>query len=195
MAFILVQRKFIDGFGFDADILVFICLFIGILALSEQSGETLSGIIINAFPKCLYIYLSKRFILKYKDDYLDININNGKIVRKILLKTTVAMLIGFGIIFRMVNAEYISLDILGTIQNIQLLLMQIGPAFSAMLFVLGGIFYAVGQLFPSYKRASLHTMAIDIIIGAVVVAVLSVASTNLAIASTHILSNFTSNTL
>ncbi len=123
------------------------------------------------------------------------NTNKGRIIRKILLKTSVATLVGIGIVFRIVNAEYVSLDILGTIQNIQLLLMQVGPAFSAMLFVLGGIFYAVGQLFPSYKRASLHTMAIDIIIGAIVVAVLSVASTNLAIASTHILSNFTSNTL
>ena len=69
--------------------------------------------------------------------------------------------------------------------------MQIGPMLSAVLFVVGGIFYAVGQLFPSYKRASLHTMAIDIIIGAIVVAVLSVASTNLAIASAHLLVNAT----
>ncbi len=145
--------------------------------------------------KSLYIYLSKRNILRYIDDYLDIRLLNKSVVRKSLLRTSIVVLVGFGVIGRYVSAEYFSLDLLNTIQNVQLLLMKIGPIFSAMLFVLGGIFYALGQLFPSYKRASMHTMAIDIIIGAIVVAVLSVASTNLAIASTHILSNFTYNSL
>ena len=98
-------------------------------------------------------------------------------------------------ITRYVSACPTLLDILGTLNGIQDLLTRIGPLLSAVLFILGGILYAIGQLFPSYKRASLHTMAIDIIIGAIVVAALSVASTNLAIASTHLFSNATANTL
>lgn len=93
------------------------------------------------------------------------------------------------------SASVVYLDVTTTLNSIQGLLMQVGPVLSAVLFVLAGIFYAVGQLFPSYKRASLHTMAIDMIIGAIVVAILSVASTNLAVASTHLLSNITSNSL
>ena len=73
--------------------------------------------------------------------------------------------------------------------------MKVGPLLSAVLFVTAGIFYAIGQFFPSYKRASLHGMSIDMIIGAIVVAALSVASTGLAAASTNLLSNLTSNSL
>jgi hypothetical protein len=70
---------------------------------------------------------------------------------------------------------------------------KVGPALSAMLFVVAGIFYAVGQMLPPDKRANFHTTAIYIIIGAVVVGVLSFASSSLAVASTHLLSNVTSN--
>jgi len=111
------------------------------------------------------------------------------------MKVPLLLLLFYGFLFRALYASYFSFDVIGTLNSVQQLLMQVGPILSALLFVLGGIFYAVGQLFPSYKRASLHTMAIDIIIGAIVVAVLSVASTNLAIASTHLLANFTSNSL
>lgn len=111
------------------------------------------------------------------------------------LKVPILLFLLYGFVVRYAYAGYFSLDIMGTLSGVQGLLMQIGPMLSAVLFVLGGIFYAIGQLFPSYKRASLHTMAIDIIIGAIVVAVLSVASTNLAIAATHLLSNATANTL
>ena len=88
-----------------------------------------------------------------------------------------------------------SLDILSTLSYVQALLMRVGPLLSAVLFVTAGIFYAIGQFFPSYKRASLHGMSIDMIIGAIVVAALSVASTGLAAASTNLLSNLTSNSL
>jgi sorbitol-specific phosphotransferase system component IIC len=77
--------------------------------------------------------------------------------------------------------------------NIQGTLMQVGPALSAMMFVLAGIFYAIGQMLPAEKKANFHTAAVNIIIGAIVVGVLSVASTSLAVASTHLLGNLTTN--
>jgi hypothetical protein len=79
--------------------------------------------------------------------------------------------------------------------SIQATLMQVGPALSAMLFVLAGIFYAIGQMLPPEKKASFHTTAVNIIIGAIVVGVLSFASTSLAIASTHLLGNLTANSV
>ncbi len=82
-------------------------------------------------------------------------------------------------------------SVVSELANIQSILMQIGPELSAMLFVLAGIFYAIGQMLPPEKKASFHTTAVNIIIGAIVVGVLSVASTSLAIASTHLLGNLT----
>ncbi len=99
-----------------------------------------------------------------------------------------------GIFARVDSAQAFGFDIVGTLNLIQQLLMQIGPILSAVLFITAGIFYALGQLFPSYKRATLHSMAIDLIIGAIMVAVLSVASTGLAVASSHLLSNSTNST-
>jgi hypothetical protein len=69
--------------------------------------------------------------------------------------------------------------------------MQVGPALSAVLFVVAGIFYAIGQMLPPEKKANFHTAAVNIIIGAIVVGVLSVASTSLAVASTHLIGNLT----
>ncbi|HUC38776.1 MAG TPA: hypothetical protein VL944_01460 [Candidatus Acidoferrum sp.] len=81
---------------------------------------------------------------------------------------------------------------LGTIKGI---LAQIGPTLSAILFIVAGVFYALGQMLPPDKRANFHTTAVNIVIGAIVVGVLSVASTSLATASTHLLSNVTSNSV
>lgn len=83
------------------------------------------------------------------------------------------------------------LTVLSELQYIRGVLYQVGPALSAVLFIIAGIFYAVGQMLPPDKRANFHTTAINIIIGAIIVAVLSFTSTSLAIASTHLLSNFT----
>jgi hypothetical protein len=88
-------------------------------------------------------------------------------------------------------ASAFTFDIIGTLSYVQTLLMHVGPLLSALLFIIAGIFYALGQLFPSYQRASFHTTAIDIIIGAIIVAVLSFASNGFALASTHLLSNLT----
>jgi hypothetical protein len=84
-----------------------------------------------------------------------------------------------------------STQILTTIEGLKDMLAQIGPALSAVLFIIAGIFYAIGQMLPPDKKANFHTAAVNIIIGAVVVGALSVASTSLALASTHLLSNFT----
>ncbi len=101
-----------------------------------------------------------------------------------------------GIVAFLVSAKYtyataFSFDIISTLSYVQTLLMHVGPLLSALLFIIAGIFYAIGQLFPSYQRASFHTTAIDIIIGAIIVAVLSVASNGFALASTHLLTNIT----
>ncbi|MGC8496011.1 MAG: hypothetical protein ACP5RM_00495 [Candidatus Micrarchaeia archaeon] len=84
-----------------------------------------------------------------------------------------------------------SVQVLNTIDGIKSTLTQVGPALSAVLFVIAGIFYAIGQMLPPDKKANFHTASINIIIGAIVVGSLSIASTSLAIASTHLLSNFT----
>jgi predicted membrane protein len=83
------------------------------------------------------------------------------------------------------------IDIMATLAYIQNLLMHIGPILSAILFIIAGLLYAIGQLFPSHQRASFHTTAGDMIMGAVVVAVLSISANSFALASTHLLSNGT----
>jgi hypothetical protein len=86
-------------------------------------------------------------------------------------------------------------SIVTQLNGIQAILMQAGPALSAVLFVLAGIFYALGQMLPAEKKAHFHTAAVNIIIGAIVVGALSFASTSLAVASTHLLGNLTSNSI
>ena len=83
----------------------------------------------------------------------------------------------------------VNLDIISTLSYIQELLMHIGPLLSAILFIIAGIFYAIGQSFPAHQRASFHTTAGDMVIGAIMVAVLSVASGGFAVASAHLLAN------
>jgi hypothetical protein len=87
-----------------------------------------------------------------------------------------------------------STPLLSQLDYIKVVLTQVGPALSAVLFVVAGIFYAIGQMLPPDKKANFHTTAVNIIIGAVVVGVLSVASTSLAVASTHLLGNVTNST-
>lgn len=85
------------------------------------------------------------------------------------------------------------LDLMPALDQVRLVLSQLGPAISAVLFITAGIFYAVGQLLPPEKKAHFHMTAVNVVIGAVVVGALSVASSSLAIASTHLLSNLTAN--
>ncbi len=87
------------------------------------------------------------------------------------------------------------LDIITTLNYIQSLLTRIGPILSAILFIIAGLLYAIGQLFPSHQRGSFHTTAGDMIIGAIILAVLSVTANSFALASTHLLSNVTASNL
>ncbi len=84
-----------------------------------------------------------------------------------------------------------TIGVVSQLGYVKSLLSQIGPILSAVLFILAGIFYAIGQLMTPEKKASFHTTAINLIIGAIIVAVLSFTSTTLATASTHFLSNST----
>ncbi|MDE1846159.1 MAG: hypothetical protein KGH53_02675 [Candidatus Micrarchaeota archaeon] len=92
-------------------------------------------------------------------------------------------------------ASFALFDIMDTLTSLQQILSQVGPLLSTVLFIIAGIFYAVGQLLPPDKRANFHTTSINIIIGAVMVAVLSVASSGLALASTHLLVNISTNAI
>ena len=112
------------------------------------------------------------------------------------LKMAVTLCTAAIILTRIANAQsFVGLDIITTLNYIQNLLTHIGPIVSAILFIIAGLFYAIGQLFPSHQRASFHTTAGDMIMGAVVVAVLSVAANSFALASTHLLSNITATNL
>jgi hypothetical protein len=84
-----------------------------------------------------------------------------------------------------------SAQLLMDLNQVKTVLGQLGPALSAMLFIVAGIFYAIGQMLPPDKKAHFQAAAINIIIGAVVVGALSFASSSLALSSTHILTNFT----
>ncbi len=96
---------------------------------------------------------------------------------------------------RKAYAAPFALDIITTLTSIQSILAHVGPMLSAILFIIAGIFYALGQLFPATRRANFHSTAIDILVGAIIVAVLSVASNGLAIASTHLLTNITNSSV
>ena len=92
-----------------------------------------------------------------------------------------------------VYSHCIGLDIIVSLNRIQLILMHVGPLLSAIMFIVAGIFYAIGQLFPSHQRANFHTTAGDMIMGAIIVAVLSVTANSFAVASSHLLLNNTLN--
>ena len=89
----------------------------------------------------------------------------------------------------------VSLQITTQVTSIGSLLTQVAYGIAAALFVLAGIFYAIGQMLPPDKKAAYHTTAVNIIIGAIVMAALSFAATGFATASTHLLVNSTVNTL
>ena len=110
------------------------------------------------------------------------------IVWRVLLPTFIV-----AVLFVRTVAAAPVLDVMAQISYVKSVLSQAGPALSATLFVLAGIFYAIGQVLPPDKKANFHTTAINIMIGAVVVGVLSVASDGLATASAHLLSNMTAN--
>ena len=87
-----------------------------------------------------------------------------------------------------------TIGIVSELTYIKSVLSQVGPILSAVLFIVAGVFYAVGQVMPPDKRANFHTASINIIIGAIIISLLSVASTSLAVASSHLLANSVSTT-
>lgn len=66
---------------------------------------------------------------------------------------------------------------LGDVKNS---LVEIGPVLSSIMFALAGIVYAIAQLMPYYEKAKLHSIAINLIVGAIVVGVLTLSSGSLA---------------
>lgn len=112
----------------------------------------------------------------------------AKRIAKYITLPTLSVLLASRLVEAATNSSIVS-----ELNGIQLVLTQAGPALSAVLFVLAGIFYAIGQMLPPDKKANFHTAAVNIIIGAIVVGVLSVASTSLALASSHLLGNVITN--
>jgi hypothetical protein len=87
-----------------------------------------------------------------------------------------------------------TIGIVSELTYIKSVLSQVGPILGAVLFIVAGVFYAIGQVMPPDKRANFHTASINIIIGAIIISLLSVASTSLAVASSHLLANSVSTT-
>lgn len=127
----------------------------------------------------------------YVDEYMDHTRQKSRLIGFVsrMAKYIAAPTLVILLVSRVVSAGS---PIVAELSNIQLILTQVGPALSAVLFIVAGIFYALGQMLPPEKKANFHTAAVNIIIGAIVVGVLSVASTSLALASTHLLVNSTS---
>lgn len=121
--------------------------------------------------------------------YLD----GAKAVWRIFARVGAPLVILWAMLTGKVYASYIALQITPVLSQVQGVLEQAGPALSGVLFILAGVFYAIGQMLPPDKKAQFHTTAVNIIIGAVVVGALSFASTSLVTASTHLLSNLTTN--
>lgn len=124
--------------------------------------------------------------------------NEGKSNRKLTLAMgrKFAHVVGSSIVVlallgKSANGASLTLQITPVLNQVQGLLSQIGPALSAVLFIVAGVFYALGQILPPEKKAQFHTTAVNVIIGALVIGALSVASTSLAGASTHLLGNLT----
>ncbi len=76
----------------------------------------------------------------------------------------------------------IYLDIFFSLKEIQNLIYTISPILSATLFMIAGLIYAIGQLLPPYQRATFHTMAINIIIGAIVLSILTLTANGITAA-------------
>ena len=107
-----------------------------------------------------------------------------------LLMRFIVPILFVGLLFiKVSSASTITLNIVSQLSFVKFVLSQLGPAISAVMFVIAGIFYSLGQIMPPDKKAHFHTTAINIIIGAIVVGILSVASTTLATASSGLLNN------
>ncbi len=114
---------------------------------------------------------------------------------RVLVNVIGPSMIALALLGRNAQAAGMVLQVTPMLSQVQAILSQIGPSLSAVLFIVAGVFYALGQILPPEKKAQFHTTAVNVIIGALVIGALSVASTSLASASTHILSNMTANSI
>jgi hypothetical protein len=73
------------------------------------------------------------------------------------------------------------------LKDLQATLQEIGPALSAILFIVAGIVYAFGQLQPAEVRGKYQAWAMGLIVGAFVVGALSLAGDTLAAAAGNLL--------
>ena len=118
---------------------------------------------------------------------------HGRIAKRIMHLLAPVLLFSLVLVGTAYGSSAAYMQVMPELGQIKGVLSQVGPALSAVLFIVAGVFYAVGQMLPPEKKAQFHTTAINVIIGAVVIGVLSFASTSLATASTHLLSNVTAN--
>ncbi|BCS90957.1 MAG: hypothetical protein ARM1_0414 [Candidatus Micrarchaeota archaeon] len=86
---------------------------------------------------------------------------------------------------------YLSIGIINLLVYIKAVLQQAGPILSSALFILAGIFYAIGQIMPYDKRARFQSTAINIIIGAIILAILSLTADSITNAAAHLILNTT----
>lgn len=124
------------------------------------------------------------------------SVRNAKDIVKAAAKTTVLLLLVGSMLAKVgyaASGGLAYMQVSTQLDQVKAVLSQVGPALSAVLFIIAGVFYAIGQLLPPEKKAQFHTTAVNVIIGAIVIGILSFASTSLATASTHLLSNFTTN--
>jgi hypothetical protein len=111
----------------------------------------------------------------------------------LLARTAIpAILIGL-LLIRPAEGAGVVLQIIPELTQVKGILSEVGPVLSGILFVVAGVFYSIGQVLPPDKKAQFHTTAVNVIIGAIVLGVLSVAATSLSVASAHLLSNLTVN--
>jgi hypothetical protein len=89
----------------------------------------------------------------------------------------------------------VSLQIVPQLTGIGLILTQIATVLSICMFILAGIFYAIGQIMPPDKKAAFHSTSVNIVIGAIVLSALSFAATGLAGSASHLLTNATANSI
>ena len=150
---------------------------------------------LNYIPKYLNIYLYIKLCSKV-NNFICEYMNTEKYFGRSLLRHSSSMIkfivpvLFFSVfIIKTASAAPIDLNIVSQLSFVKFVLSQLGPAISAVMFVIAGIFYSLGQIMPPDKKAHFHTTAINIIIGAIVVGILSVASTTLASASSGLLNN------
>lgn len=74
-------------------------------------------------------------------------------------------------------------------------IIEIGPLLGSILFATAGIIYALAQFMPFDKKAKMITVAVNLVIGAVVVIVLTIGSDSLTSFAKQIVMNATNTSI